>query len=77
MMTLPSQQTSNRSHSNMVSGMHRNNTTNDVVSAMVRLNEKGLSVPFKIEDLKKLPKIPNTGTRVKKQVIAEHLPMTA
>ena len=58
-------------------GMYRNNTTNDIVSAMVRLNEKGLSVPFKIEDLKMLPKIPNTGARVKKHVIADHLPMTA
>jgi hypothetical protein len=56
--------------------MARNNTM-DIVSAMVRLNEDGVQVPFKIEDLKKLPKIPNTGARVKKNVVAEHLPMTA
>jgi len=39
----------------------------EIVSAMVRLNNQGLSVPFKIEDFKKLPKIPNTGARVMKK----------
>jgi len=32
---------------------------------MVRLNNQGLNVPVKMEDLKKLPLIPNTGARIK------------
>jgi hypothetical protein len=34
---------------------------------MVRLNTEGLNVPVKIEDLKKLPVIPKTSTKMKKK----------
>ena len=39
----------------------------EIVSAMVRLNNEGLNVPVKFEELKRLPVIPNTGTRLKKK----------
>lgn len=37
------------------------------MSAMVRLNNEGLNVPVKFEELKRLPVIPNTGIRLKKK----------
>ena len=33
---------------------------------MVRLNNQGLNVPLKFEELKKLPTIPNTAARIYK-----------
>lgn len=48
--------------------MKKNATKKDIVSALVRLNNEGLSVPVTIEELKKLPIIPNTGgIRMKKK----------
>ena len=45
----------------------------EIVSAMVRLNNQGLNVPVKFEELKKLPLIPNTST-MKKKVFTDMLP---
>ena len=39
----------------------------EIVSAMVRLNNQGLNVPLKLEELKKLPLIPLTGARIYKK----------
>ncbi len=39
---------------------------------MVRLNNQGLHVPLKLDELKKLPLIPNTGARlIKKKAITD------
>lgn len=42
-------------------------TQKEIASAMMRLGADGLNVPVNINDLKKLPKIPNTGARVLKK----------
>jgi hypothetical protein len=41
-------------------------TEKEIVSAMVRMNTQGLNMPVKLEDLKKLPVIPQTSTMKKK-----------
>ena len=38
---------------------------------MVRLNNQGLKVPINFEEMKNLPIIPNTGTRIKKKSITD------
>lgn len=44
---------------------------------MVRLNNQGLQVPISIDELKKLPVIPGTTTRIlKKKNITDILPQT-
>jgi len=35
----------------------------EIVSALVRLNTQGYQVPLNLEEIKKLPMIPQTGTR--------------
>lgn len=42
-------------------------TEKEIVSAMVRLNNQGMNVPLKLEELKKLPLIPLTGARIYKK----------
>lgn len=51
----------------MPKGLLKVPTEKEIVSAMVRMNTMGLHVPCTIEDLKKLPVIPNTGQRVLKK----------
>ena len=46
--------------------MKRDGSKKEIVSAMVRLNNQGLYVPLKAEDLK-YPLIPGTATRVMKK----------
>ena len=46
--------------------MKRDGSKKEIVSAMVRLNNQGLYVPLKVEDLK-YPLIPGTATRVMKK----------
>lgn len=41
---------------------------------MVRLNNKGLRVPIKMEDFKKLPLIPNTASHLKKKHLTDMVP---
>ena len=41
----------------------------EIVSALVRLNTQGFNVPLNIDEIKKLPIIPGTGTRT----YAKHL----
>ena len=48
--------------------MKRDGSKKEIVSAMVRLNNQGLYVPLKAEDLK-YPLIPGTATRVMKKKI--------
>ena len=44
---------------------------------MVRLNNQGLQVPISIDELKKLPVIPGTTTRIlKKKHITDIMPQT-
>lgn len=46
--------------------MKKDSSKKEIVSAMVRLNHKGLYVPIKAEDLK-YPLIPGTATRIFKK----------
>lgn len=45
----------------------KSSTEKEIVSAMVRLNNQGLKVPLNFEEMKNLPIIPNTGSRIKKK----------
>lgn len=46
-------------------------TEKDIRSALVRLNTQGLKEAVKLEELSKLPIIPNTGVRLKKKNLTD------
>ena len=48
-------------------GLQKQTTHKEIVSAMFRLSDAGLEIPVNEKDLKRLPKIPNTGARVSKK----------
>lgn len=57
----------------MPKNMKRAGTEKEIVSAMIRLNTKGERELVNIEDVKRLPVIPQTGTRILKKKIGTDL----
>ena len=55
----------------MPKGLSKNHTEKEIVSAMVRLNQDGHEVPVNLNELKNLPKIPQSGAQVHNLSIQE------
>ena len=61
----------NSHRATMPKSIAKNIAQKEIVSAMVKLNQEGYEVPVNLQEIKNLPKIPNTGTQLHHQSLVE------